>query len=351
MNRFTLIYVCLLFCFQLGAQAFLNGGLEALAGTACSQDISNADFNVRIKDVTGLGVVSKLDLLTADCGYGVPREGNYFVGLEAEGGKTDAIAIRLDQRILSQNYYYLEFFARLEDSDTPEYNLALGINSTPNFHGELLATERDLPKTWRRYEVFFRAPGDGEYITVLIESRGKTKIMVDDFKMICPTLDLGRDTTFCDEVSRTIDLPIYFSQTSWSDGQRGNKAFFNKAGNYVAQTQFGNCLLSDTISFRLDPSLCNCSFELPNILSLNSLDNHMLKIQGDCKFSYFEMSVVDRWGNVVFQSTDPTIPWEGKNPGGQALESGVYVVLIRYIPEASESKTNLLKKATVFLTH
>ena len=315
---------------RLQAQAFLNGGLEAKPGTACSVDITNAVFNNRIENVIGLGVVSKLDLLTDQCGLGVPREGNYFVGLQAEDGKTDAIAIRVDQTLQSRKYYYLEFFARLGESDTPDYNLALGMNSNPNFHGELLYTTRDIPQGWRRYEVFFRAPGNGEYITVLIESKGKTRIFIDGFKMICPGLDIGRDTVFCEEVRKEIVLPEYFSDASWSDGQTGNKALFTRPGTYSISANFGSCALFDTITFDLDPSLCTCIFDLPNIISNSSATNGQLMVKSNCRFKSFDLSIFDRWGNLVFAANDPQAIWSGLGGGGKPLESGVYQVLVAY---------------------
>ena len=37
--------------------------------------------------------------------------------------------------------------------------------------------------------------------------------------------------------------------------------------------------------------------------------------------------VFDRWGSVVFESTDVTTPWDGTNLNGQPLPVGTYFVV------------------------
>lgn len=343
---FIVFIVCLASSHVCKAQQFINGGLEANIGTTCNVDISNATFNGLIKDVVGLGVVSKLDLITDQCGLGVPREGNYFIGLQAEEGKTDAIAIRVDQTLLSQQYYYLEFFARLGESDTPDYNLALGINSNANFHGELLFTARDIPQGWRRYEVFFRAPGAGQYITVLVESKGKTRIFVDGFKMICPPLDIGKDTVFCKTIEKTIDLPPYFRQSKWSNGVAGNSLTIRDAGTYSVETMFGDCILKDSITIMKDDGVCDCEFFLPNIIKASSLQSNGFRALGSCIPSSFQLTIYNRWGNVVFASNDSENVWNGPSQS-ETFDEGVYVCDLRYTLSNSENSPPVHKISTI----
>ena len=39
------------------------------------------------------------------------------------------------------------------------------------------------------------------------------------------------------------------------------------------------------------------------------------------------LMVFDRWGSVVFESTDVTTPWDGTNLNGQPLPVGTYFVV------------------------
>lgn len=50
--------------------------------------------------------------------------------------------------------------------------------------------------------------------------------------------------------------------------------------------------------------------------------------------------IFDRWGDLVFETNDPLIGWDGKNSGGKQLNSGVYV----YIVEAECYSGSILTK-------
>ena len=39
------------------------------------------------------------------------------------------------------------------------------------------------------------------------------------------------------------------------------------------------------------------------------------------------LNVFDRWGSLVFTSTDVTVPWDGTNLQGQMLPTGTYFVV------------------------
>jgi gliding motility-associated-like protein len=49
--------------------------------------------------------------------------------------------------------------------------------------------------------------------------------------------------------------------------------------------------------------------------------------------SNFEAVIYDRWGEVVYESTDRNFKWNGgyKNNPGQPLAGGTYVYLLRYV--------------------
>jgi gliding motility-associated-like protein len=48
--------------------------------------------------------------------------------------------------------------------------------------------------------------------------------------------------------------------------------------------------------------------------------------------AFFDLQVFDRWGQVVFTSTDPLIPWDGTklNGGGDILKQDVYAFRLTY---------------------
>jgi gliding motility-associated-like protein len=39
----------------------------------------------------------------------------------------------------------------------------------------------------------------------------------------------------------------------------------------------------------------------------------------------FEMDIFDRWGNLIFQSKDRNVGWDGYDRHGRLMPAGVYV--------------------------
>ena len=44
----------------------------------------------------------------------------------------------------------------------------------------------------------------------------------------------------------------------------------------------------------------------------------------------YEMIIYNRWGNVVFSTTDYSHVWDGNNSAGKPCSEGVYFCVIKY---------------------
>jgi gliding motility-associated-like protein len=76
----------------------------------------------------------------------------------------------------------------------------------------------------------------------------------------------------------------------------------------------------------------NCKlYELPNVFTPNGDGvNDLWLPQTGFKFvDRIDLVVANRWGNVVFTTSDPGIFWTGNNKDGNPLEGGTYVYTIR----------------------
>ena len=60
---------------------------------------------------------------------------------------------------------------------------------------------------------------------------------------------------------------------------------------------------------------------------------------------FFEMKIFDRWGEMVFESTDITVGWDGKF-AGHAVHDGIYICVVRFSMDGNRVK---LKKGSVAL--
>ena len=71
----------------------------------------------------------------------------------------------------------------------------------------------------------------------------------------------------------------------------------------------------------------NCTFyELPNTFTPNGDgQNDLYRPMQNFRFvSKIDMVIVNRWGQTVFETTDPNINWDGQNLESQALPEGTY---------------------------
>ena len=70
----------------------------------------------------------------------------------------------------------------------------------------------------------------------------------------------------------------------------------------------------------------NCPFyELPNVFTPNDDGDNDLYIPFPYRFiASVDFQVYNRWGQLVFETNDPALLWDGTNPSGQALQEGVY---------------------------
>ncbi len=70
----------------------------------------------------------------------------------------------------------------------------------------------------------------------------------------------------------------------------------------------------------------NCPFyELPNAFTPNGDGDNDFFIPFPYRFiDHIELEIFDRWGVLVFETTDPAINWDGKNKQGKDLADGVF---------------------------
>lgn len=125
-----------------------------------------------------------------------------------------------------------------------------------------------------------------------------TEIEGGDFELIA-SLDLSTDTTLI------------------------HKPDFGIAGCYAVtaidtfnnESQFSNIVCVD-----------NCpEYSLPNVFTPNNDSQNDLYIPFPYRFiERIELKVYNRWGNLVFETTNPDILWDGTNISGKDLNEGVY---------------------------
>lgn len=110
----------------------------------------------------------------------------------------------------------------------------------------------------------------------------------------------------------------------WSNGTQGISTNASLDGDYivVAQNECGTA--TDTAYVVTMP----CNIIVPNIIVLSStVGNNALFIEYDGA-TEFDLVITNRWGNVVFETTNPTNVWDGTQ-NGNLLSEGIYTYILK----------------------
>ena len=152
--------------------------------------------------------------------------------------------------------------------------------------------------------------------------------------------------------SLVIDLSNwnYFTKFRWNDGTEGSNFIVTNFGRYiVTMTDMNGCQIKDTIVVR-NANCKPCPLYIPNAFTLNKdglNDNfHPIFPIPECEFIEYKFEVFNRWGEKLFQTTNPYATWDGVYMGKEVAD-GVYMYILYYVEKKSLNRA--LKKGTVTL--
>lgn len=137
--------------------------------------------------------------------------------------------------------------------------------------------------------------------------------------------DLGPDQVFCE--GDTLRLtPGNFSSYLWSTGETTASILVTRLGQFSVTTGTVCGLNSDEVNIR--PGLCDIYF--PSGFTPNGDGkNDQFKPETNLRPLTFNLQVYNRWGQLVFTSSDIRTGWDG-TIGGKRVDSGVFVYHASY---------------------
>jgi gliding motility-associated-like protein len=77
---------------------------------------------------------------------------------------------------------------------------------------------------------------------------------------------------------------------------------------------------------------CNCYVYVPNAFTPDYDGiNDALSVESNCGFEHFELTIFNRWGEIIFLSDEPGMPWlGGADSGDYLVPDGVYAWVLEY---------------------
>jgi gliding motility-associated-like protein len=159
-----------------------------------------------------------------------------------------------------------------------------------------------------------------------------------------PKVNLGADTTLCEGDTAILDAGNPGAGYLWSTGETQQKIKIHQGGDYWVIAKAANCLAADTIHILH----CPAKVYIPNVFSPNSDNtNEQFCIYGS-DIIKGELTIFNRWGEVVYKSNDIHQCWDGSRKG-ELCPEGMYAWSLLYWRYEGDIQYNKLLKGTVLL--
>jgi gliding motility-associated-like protein len=160
-----------------------------------------------------------------------------------------------------------------------------------------------------------------------------------------PTGFLPPDTAICTYSKLQVKSSESYATYLWSTGGRANTITIESPALYWLQVEDENrCIGRDSIL--VSSKACVTGVYIPTAFSpKKDGKNDLFRALVFGRVKRFELTVYNRWGQVIFYTPDHEKGWDG-NVAGQEQETGVFVWLCRYQLERGKE---LVEKGTVTL--
>lgn len=174
----------------------------------------------------------------------------------------------------------------------------------------------------------------GEYILEITDNNGCSKsdtIQIDYNEY--PVVNLGSDTSLCLGESFTLRADQTFSGATylWHDGSTSSTFPVREpGGTYSLTVANGDCETFDEMNVTYEG--CQCRVGVPNVFTPNddgTNDRVVLQTENGCEFQSYLFQVYNRWGKLVFSTTNLNDGWNGQF-NGQKLPQDSYIWVLDY---------------------
>ena len=154
-----------------------------------------------------------------------------------------------------------------------------------------------------------------------------------------------KDTTLCFGEQYILTASGNVSNFVWQNGSIGNSFSVTNAGTYYVTAKNG--CGADTQTVKIDYRTCDCNLLLPTAFTPNGDGrNDIFRPLHACNMSSFNMRIFNRFGEMLFNSNNPLIGWDGRYMG-KVAQQGTYVWVATYL--TADGKQRYDKKGTIVL--
>ena len=146
------------------------------------------------------------------------------------------------------------------------------------------------------------------------------------------SFNLPESIEACEEEELLLSVPVNLDNLTWSTGESTSSIVIPESAVYWVVSNGGCGLFGDTVEVNLLD--CDCDLFIPNTFTPDGNEfNNTFKVEQVCNFTSFNLKVFNRWGEIVWESSDPKVAWDGVYKG-TVVANGTYVYRLEYdLPE------------------
>lgn len=178
--------------------------------------------------------------------------------------------------------------------------------------------------------------------TYWIKANNKGCVLADTFKVstgMSVSTNFGKEFLVCENEPNKIlsvkapsDVKFY-----WNTGAITSSINATKEGVYWVKSTSKICG-TKTDSVIVKYKNCECDVYIPNSFTPNDDDrNDLFWPVFQCDYSYFSLTIMDRWGNTVYTSNNINGKWDGKFKGNPCPDD-VYIYRLEAIQKGTDKK-------------
>lgn len=328
MSRILVTYLLLLFLMPVLAQKrdFLPDTISLCYGDSAFVEIrEQLDKNTTVTWTTPMGIVTNTKRLAAT------KTGKYYVRVASVG------MVHSDSCFVK---YYYKVKKTLKDTVICKGRSIMLDAKNPGVRylwntGEV--TQKIQVESPGRYWVKLR---NGSCVTtdsVRVRQAGSAVITVPQEVMFCAGDEHKAISIKAPPLTRVL----------WSTGVTTNSTAINKEGTYWVRTENGNCG-SQVDSVRVKVKPCECEMVIPNSFTPNEDNrNDYFFPVSTCDYSYFYITITDRWGNTVYSSSNLNGKWDGRFKGNLCPED-IYIYRIESTERGGDKKAVRTGRISLF---
>jgi gliding motility-associated-like protein len=213
----------------------------------------------------------------------------------------------------------------------------------PNTLGDTLLVTSNMPEG--RYRVEVNSPdGCTTDATATIRRNPVPEVDLGETQIIC-TQDSDPEVNSVElsisETYAATTFSITWTRPGGLQELNTTTILANEAGTYTVEVsnQFG-CVATDSVEILDD---CRPRIVAPNAFRPNGVNNEFFVYSRYVAEEDFEVKIYNRWGELVYYSTDPDFRWDGTY-NGQPAPLGTYPYVINYRASTSGDTGEVLEE-------